>query len=137
MTFACLDSPSHLLNMLGLVVEAVLFGMFTSCMLVDQSDVVSSKMTHIDRFKGSGDVGVPSLGGVAEVFGVGPRGGHGANSSRFRLDWLSPFARVCFPPSVQDDIMGFCRPCTKAGTADKDIELAPARGMVRSVTEIV
>lgn len=123
MTIGCLDNPKHLLNMLGLIVEAVLFGMFTSCMMVDQSDVVSSKMTHIDRFKGSGDVGVPSLGGVAEVFGVGPRGGHGTNSSRFRFDWLSPFARVCFPPSVQDDIMGFCRPCTKACTTEKDAEV--------------
>jgi hypothetical protein len=137
MTIGCLDNPKYLINLLGLIVEAVLFGMFTSCMMVDQSDVVSSKMTHIDRFKGSGDVGVPSLGGVAEVFGVGPRGGHGANSSRFRFDWLSPFARVCFPPSVQDDIMGFCRPSTKACTTDKDTELVPSRGMGRSATENV
>jgi hypothetical protein len=122
-SIGCLDSPKHLLNLLGLIIEAVLFGMFTSCMMVDQSDVVSSKMTHIDRLKGGGEVGVASLGGVAEVFGVGPRGGHGTNSSRFRFDWLSPFARVCFPPSVQDDVMGFCRPCTKACTTEKDTDL--------------
>ena len=138
---ACLDSPRHLLNLLGLVVEAVLFGMFTSCMMFDQSDVISSKMTHIDRLKGGGEVGVPSLGGVAEVFGVGARGGHGGNSSRFRLDWLSPFAKVCFPPGIQDDIMGFCRPCIKAcSTVEKDSEmapLAPSRGMARNVADIV
>ncbi|CAB9514350.1 Palmitoyltransferase ZDHHC7 [Seminavis robusta] len=135
---ACLDSPTQLLNLLGLVVEAVLFGMFTSCMMVDQSDVISSKMTHIDRLKGGGDVGVPSLGGVAEVFGVGPRGGgHGGNSSRFRFDWFSPFAKVIFPPNVRDDIMGFCRPCSKVCSTDKETELAPQRGMVRSVAEIV
>lgn len=134
---ACLDSPTHLLNLLGLVVEAVLFGMFTSCMMIDQSDVISSKMTHIDRLKGGGEVGVASLGGVAEVFGVGTKQEHGANSSRFRPDWLSPFARVCFPPSVEDHVMGFCRPCVKAMSSEKDTELAPTRGMVRSVAEIV
>ena len=135
---ACLDSPRHLLNLLGLVVEAVLFGMFTSCMMIDQSDVVSSKMTHIDRLKGGGEVGVASLGGVAEVFGVGTKQEHGANTSRFRPDWLSPFARVCFPPSVEDHVMGFCRPCVKAMSSEKDTELvAPGRGMVRSVAEIV
>ena len=138
---ACLDSPKHLLNLLGLVVEAVLFGMFTSCMMFDQSDVISSKMTHIDRLKGGGEVGVASLGGGAEVFGVGARGGHGTNSSRFRFDWLSPFAKVCFPPGIQDDIMGFCRPCIKAcSTTEKDSEmtpLAPSRGMARNVADIV
>lgn len=133
---ACLDSPKHLLNLLGLVVEAVLFGMFTSCMMFDQSDVIASKMTHIDRLKGGGEVGVASLGGVAEVFGVGTRGGHG-NSSRFRLDWLSPFAQVCFPPSVRDDIMGFCRPCIKACTPEKDTELTPLARGPRNAADIV
>ena len=94
-------------------------------------------MTHIDRLKGGGDVGVPSLGGVAEVFGVGPKGGHGGNSARFRFDWLSPFAKVCFPPNVRDDIMGFCRPCSNLCATDKDTELTTQRGMARSVAEIV
>jgi hypothetical protein len=105
--------------------------------MFDQSEVISSKMTHIDRLKGGGEVGVASLGGVAEVFGVGARGGHGTNSSRFRFDWLSPFARVCFPPSIQDDIMGFCRPCAKAcsSSTEKDAELVPltsSRGLNRA-----
>lgn len=131
---ACLDSPKHLLNLLGLIVEAVLFGMFTSCMMVDQSEVISSKMTHIDRLKGGKEVGVPSLAGVAEVFGVGNKGAGATNSSRFRMDWLSPFAKVCFPPSVRDDIMGFCRPVTNLCAHDnKDTELAP----LKSVAEIV
>lgn len=135
---ACLDSPKHLLNLLGLIVEALLFCMFTTCMLVDQSEVISSKMTHIDRLKGGTEMGVPSLDGVAEVFGVGSGN---TNSAGFRCDWLSPFAKVCFPPSVRDDIMGFCRPCGSLCSSDnKDTEmapLAPNRGMVRSVAEIV
>lgn len=136
---ACLDSPRHLLNLLGLVVEAVLFGMFTSCMMVDQSDVISSKMTHIDRLKGGGEVGTASLGGVAEVFGVGEKIEHGANTSRFRFDWLSPIHRVCFPPNLRDDVMGFCRPCVNMSNqnADNDTELVPLRSGLRSVAEIV
>lgn len=101
----CLDRPSQLLAILGLLVEAILFGMFTACMMLDQASVVRSKVTHIDRFKGA-DVG-GTLAGVIEVFGVGRRG----VDSRFRPDWLSPFVRVCFPSSVTDEVMGFCRPC--------------------------
>jgi palmitoyltransferase ZDHHC3/7/25 len=102
----CLDRPAHLLTILGLLVEAILFGMFTACMMFDQADVVRSKVTHIDRFKGS-DVG-GALAGVIEVFGVGRRG----VDTRFRPDWLSPFVRVCFPSqSMTDEVMGFCRPC--------------------------
>lgn len=41
-------------------------------MMFDQVDVVRSKVTHIDRFKGA-DVG-GKLAGVIEVFGVGRRG---------------------------------------------------------------
>ena len=37
----CLDQPSHLLTIMGLVIEAVLFGLFTSCMMVDQWDVLA------------------------------------------------------------------------------------------------
>ena len=29
----CLDKPTQLLTMLGLLIEALLFGMFTSCMI--------------------------------------------------------------------------------------------------------
>jgi len=101
----CLDKPTQMLTILGLLIEAILFGMFTSCMMCDQMDVVRSKITHIDRFKGA-EVG-GGLSGVTEVFGTGNRG----VNSRFRADWLSPFVRVCFPSSVQDEIMGFCRPC--------------------------
>lgn len=108
-TNICLDKPSHLLTILGLLIEAILFGMFTACMVFDQATVVSSKMTHIDRLKGSNIGG--SLAGIIEVFGVGPRG---VDYTRFRPDWLSPFARVCFPSSLQDEVMGFCRPCTSA-----------------------
>jgi palmitoyltransferase len=133
----CLDHPQQLLSILGLIVEAILFGLFTSCMMIDQAGVVTSKMTHIDRLKGEDDgLGGSSLSGVIEVFGLSnmkvPSG------RRFRSDWLSPFAKICFPASLQDEIMGFCRPCIGGGNKTGETELAAqSLQMVRSVAEIV
>jgi palmitoyltransferase ZDHHC3/7/25 len=128
----CFDQPTDLLYILGLVVEALLFGLFTSCMMIDQWDVVNSNVTHIDRLKG--DSGGDRVAGVIEVFGH-LRG----NSSCARLDWLSPFANVCFPKGLKDDIMGFCRPCGNGSSDVTSVEMgAPSSGrMVRSVAEIV
>jgi len=115
--------------------------LFTSCMMIDQAGVVTTKMTHIDRLKGGDDAG-STLAGVVEVFGLNPKKLDLAE--KFRADWLSPFHRICFPSSLQDEIMGFCRPCggtsSNRGTpsngdkGDSQSELTP---MVRSVTEIV
>ena len=93
-------------------------------------------MTHIDRLKGREDDPLhDSLAGVIEVFGLSARRG---NDPRFRPDWLSPFAKVCFPSSLQDEIMGFCRPCMGGISSKKDSssELS-TNPMVRSVVEIV
>jgi palmitoyltransferase ZDHHC3/7/25 len=108
----CLDRPSHLLIVICLLLEALLFGMFTACMMIDQADVVRSKMTHIDRFTGT-DVGSNSLSGVLEVFGVGQGSSHRSmREARFRPDWLSPFVQICFPStSLRDEVVGYCRPC--------------------------
>jgi palmitoyltransferase ZDHHC3/7/25 len=109
---ACVDKPTQLVNVLGLVVEGVLFGLFTACMIIDQSSVVTSKVTSIDRLKGDGeDISGSSLSGVVEVFGANKLGGA---ATKFRSDWLSPFVNVCFPSSLHDEIMGFCRPCMRA-----------------------
>jgi hypothetical protein len=99
---------------IGLLLEALLFGMFTACMMIDQADVVRSKVTHIDRFTGS-DIGSNALSGVVEVFGIGPSNSTSHRSvreARFRPDWLSPFVQVCFPSaSLRDEVVGYCRPC--------------------------
>ena len=47
----CVDHPTDLLPLVGLAVEALLFGLFTLCMMVDQWDVVTTNLTHIDRLK--------------------------------------------------------------------------------------
>ena len=105
-------------------------------------------MTHIDRLKG-GDDGLSgsSLAGVIEVFGLNNM--RGTDGTRFRPDWLSPFAKICYPSSLHDEIMGFCRPCLGGGAGNNksggDTELtSPSNAlrpgnsqMVRSVAEIV
>jgi len=48
----CVDHPTDLLPLVGLTVEALLFGLFTFCMMFDQWDVVMTNLTHIDRLKG-------------------------------------------------------------------------------------
>ena len=148
----CLDEPGHILNLVGLIVEAILFGLFTCCMMVDQWDVVLTNVTHIDRLKGETGFGfmddATRMLGINEVFGSGRAAslsgggnrhqlGGGMSQSHFRPDWLSPFVRVCFPESVHDEIMGFCRPCggmTRAERAKKedddhgDFELRAGKG---------
>ena len=107
-------------------------GMFTSCMLFDQSTVVASKLTHIDRLKGADAGG--GLPGILEVFGVGKRG-KSCTDTRFRLDWLSPFVRVCFPSSLTDEIMGYCRPCRRSKSKD-DAQTDEAKGTI-AMAEII
>jgi hypothetical protein len=126
-------------------VEALLFGMFTQCMMCDQFSVVNTRMTHIDRLKGIELGG--TLSGVAEVFGIGginskARGSTSstaslaAQASRFRLDWLSPWSKVCWG-GFEPEIMGFCRPVYSAPLQPKqplETELAgrsrsPAKGV--------
>lgn len=109
----CLDHPTQLLVILGLLIESLLFGMFTSCMMFDQMDVIVSKVTHIDKLKGA-EVG-GSLSGLAEVFGVV----QGQSTDRFRLDWLSPFRKVCIPTTqLYEEMMGFCQQKKEPVTLD-------------------
>ncbi|KAL9180025.1 hypothetical protein ACHAXT_007995 [Thalassiosira profunda] len=132
----CVDHPTDLLPLVGLTVEALLFGLFTLCMMVDQWDVVMTNLTHIDRLKGETHhhhhgygqqqhqgygqlpphmtphynpqraASLMKRAGVHEVFGTGR-----SAASRFHYSWLSPLHKVCFPDHVRDDIFGYCRPC--------------------------
>jgi hypothetical protein len=144
----CVDHPTDLLPLIGLTVEALLFGLFTICMMVDQWDVVATNLTHIDRLKGlGGDHHHHGHGhghgkghsqpyynphnqhaqnlmnrsaGVHEVFGARLRlssssslpSSSSNHRSEFHFTWLSPFHRACFPESIRDDILGYCRPCS-------------------------
>ena len=136
--FTCLDKPTQIVNIIGLFVESILFGLFTSCMMFDQSGVVLTKITNIDRLKGGGDStngGSTALSGVIEVFGLNSKKGldQGGN---FRADWLSPFHRISFPVTLQDEIMGFCKPCTtrmNCSGKDDEIELSSVRNVANIV----
>eukprot|EP00549_Striatella_unipunctata_P002126 CAMPEP_0118687700 /NCGR_PEP_ID=MMETSP0800-20121206/8525_1 /TAXON_ID=210618 ORGANISM="Striatella unipunctata, Strain CCMP2910" /NCGR_SAMPLE_ID=MMETSP0800 /ASSEMBLY_ACC=CAM_ASM_000638 /LENGTH=299 /DNA_ID=CAMNT_0006584907 /DNA_START=415 /DNA_END=1314 /DNA_ORIENTATION=+ len=112
----CLDKPGDLLTITGLVVEAILFGLFTFCMIVDQWDVVNTNVTNIDRLKGIGGTESSSpgalfaLSGWQEVFGEYKTRRWFYGRSRLVV-WLSPFARVCLPHSVKNEILGYRRSC--------------------------
>lgn len=130
-THHCFDHPTDLLYILGLVIESLLFGLFTSCMMFDQWGVVVSNVTHIDKLKG--DVGGDRVAGITEVFGM-LRG----TSTAPRLDWFSPFSRVCFPKGINEEIMGYCIPCGSGGNKKtSNVEMTTQGRMVRSVAEIV
>jgi len=125
----CVDHPTDLLPLIGLTVEALLFGLFTMCMMCDQWDVVMTNLTHIDRLKGHDTLQHRVQAGINEVFGTGRLSssalphynGNAAaaatNNYRrgFHYTWLSPLHKVCFPESVRDDIFGYCRPVNGGG----------------------
>ena len=81
-------------------------------------EVVKHKTTHIDRLKGLQVGG--SLEGISEVFGIGSN--KKPDKARFRMDWLSPFRRVCFPGGLHEEVYGFCVPV-------RETEMAPVRKM--------
>lgn len=82
-----------------LVIEAVLFGLFTCCMMLDQYTVVSTNTTAIDRLKGEYHQVVAShRHDVNEVFG--------GKDGRFRLDWFLPVP-AAFPSSIASDLLGY------------------------------
>ena len=123
----CVDHPADLLPLIGLTVEALLFGLFTLCMMCDQWDVVMTNLTHIDRLKGHDTLQHRVQAGINEVFGTGrsmtssssalPHHHHHHGNYRrgFHFTWLSPLHKVCFPESVRDDIFGYCRPVSGGG----------------------
>ena len=95
-----------------LLVEASLFGLFTVCMMGDQSSVLTTNQTKIDALKG-----VHTSSGVDdfnEVFGC-------SNDVSFNLDWLIP-VRAVFPDHVRDRVMGYHVAASPSGGGGGDAE---------------
>ena len=91
----CSSTGDNLL-VVFLLIEAILFGLFTLCMLGDQSTVLTSNQTQIDKLKGYRHEGIPDFN---EVFG-------GSNEAPFRLDWLVPVP-VKFPEADKERLLGY------------------------------
>mmetsp|Transcript_22673 Transcript_22673/g.29449 ORF Transcript_22673/g.29449 Transcript_22673/m.29449 type:complete len:286 (+) Transcript_22673:83-940(+) len=87
--------PGNNMLIVFVILEAILFGLFTSCMILDQWTVVSTNTTSIDRLKGQ-DNSVNST--FNEVFG-------GENMD-FRIDWLLPSA-VEYPADKKNEFFGY------------------------------
>ncbi|GAB9466587.1 hypothetical protein Gpo141_00003958 [Globisporangium polare] len=104
------NCPSYgALRVVFLVLEAVLFGLFTMCMMCDQYSMITTGMTQIDRFKGE----VTDTLGIREVFG-------GA-SKRFALHWVLPVS-IWFPTSLKNQILGYVLESELACTEDESTE---------------
>ena len=76
-------SAGGTLAVVGVVVEAILFGLFTMCMLCDQWTTVLTAQSAIDRFKGEGKelAKRSACVNLTEVFGGLPQ---------FHFHWLLP-----------------------------------------------
>lgn len=95
----CSGSDDGNLCIILLMVEAALFGLFTLCMMGDQSTVVTTNQTQIDRLKKSRHEAKVVYN---EVFGC-------AADVSFQWKWLLPVAAV-FPDHCRDSIFGYQLP---------------------------
>ena len=98
---ACLNKGSDTMVVVFLVVEGMLFGLFTSCMMLDQWTVVTTNVTQIDRLKGGAGADAGPEIEVNETFG---------GESGAELDWFFP-VKFDFPDSIKDEVLGYCVPC--------------------------
>jgi hypothetical protein len=95
-THHCTD-PAEQLIVIFLVVEGLLFGLFTLCMLGDQMSSVYSNQTQIDRLKGTK---YEQHGEVNEVCG-------GPIHSNFQFHWLWPEPVNFKNQELHEQIYGF------------------------------
>jgi len=89
---------------IGMVIFAIMFGLFTFCMMVDQSQGIIRGANGIDRLKGGNEYDAPDitrdqmLYNLSEVFGGEPTNG-------FRLHWLLPTS-IHYPDPER--LTGYC-----------------------------
>ena len=91
------DANENVLGVL-LLVESILFGLFTLCMIADQGSSISSNQTQIDRLKNMRHESPAHLLEINEVFGT-------PNNISFEWKWLLPII-VKYPDNLKDKIMG-------------------------------
>ena len=92
------DANDNILGVL-LLVESILFGLFTLCMIADQGSSISSNQTQIDRLKNMRHESPAHTLEVNEVFGT-------PSSISCQFSWIIPTI-VKFPDNVKDKILGY------------------------------
>ena len=97
--YYCPSSPGDAVFVVGVLVEGILFGLFTLCMLADQSETISSNQTQIDRLK---NVRHDIQDDIDEVFGT-------PTNRTCHSSWFLP-TKAEFPPKFKDKIYGFVLP---------------------------
>jgi palmitoyltransferase ZDHHC3/7/25 len=105
-------SPGQGIAMLTLCVCAILFGLFTGCMMLDQSSSVTSGLTQIDRYHQNQTTEVSRGAALAEVFG-----GHEADG--FQLHWLLPTPIKYVNP---ESLTGYCFRDTPKPRTNEEME---------------
>lgn len=122
----CPSSPGDAVFLVALLVEGILFGLFTLCMLADQSETISSNQTQIDRLK---NVRHDFQDEINEVFGT-------PSNYKFHVSWLLP-TQAKFPTHFRDKIYGFILP--QVSEADRlgssNTELTPLQTKSNESTE--
>ena len=113
--FYCPGTPGDAVFLVGLLVEGILFGLFTLCMLADQSETITSNRTQIDRLKNERhDIQEE----INEVFGTPSNG-------KCHCSWFLP-TQVDFPSTFRDKIFGYILPQACTDVLDRSsTELTP------------
>lgn len=96
---SCNVTRTDNLIVIFLLVEALLFGLFTMCMMCDQYSVVASNQTKVDKLKGQKHDNTEDFN---EVFGS-------SNKVRFSWDWLVPNPAQ-YPEDCRARIFGYTLP---------------------------
>jgi len=96
--YRCHSGASHQLLVIFLVVESILFGLFTLCMLGDQVSAIQSNQTQIDRLKNTKATTYQNE--VNEVCGS-------ARTERFQWQWLLPIKVHFESANIRDRVLGY------------------------------
>lgn len=118
--FYCPGTPGDAVYLVAVLVEAILFGLFTLCMLADQSETITSNQTQIDRLKNERhDIQEE----INEVCGT-------PANVKCDKSWFLP-TQINFPAKFKDKIYGYVLPLaipTDGISEDQSLELTPLNG---------
>ena len=121
--FYCPGTPGDAVFLVAILVEGILFGLFTLCRLADQSEAITSNQTQIDRLKNERhDIQEE----INEVFGT-------PSNNKCHISWFLP-TQVNFPKMYRDKIYGYILPQASStdSFATNVTELSPLHTSIES-----